>query len=419
LPARGGEDLVFVGFKRGAFSIYFGDAPIYHFDLEGRWQRAYIEPTHYLKGLDTNVQAIDRLREGTNLVLQRRRLDDAEAAALDLQVRGVALGLIGELDSDRFRRQEPPEDKARPLGNDELRAFLARIAAWDKAAWDEHCNRYRSTYGPLPFLPPDCQNAVVLQATTGNASGRNFGGGPVSPHSARSPAEFEDHARGVVQLMGRRLLQTRIAFLAGADVLRRPAGDVIGYLDILGRTFVVEPGSKGSPVAAEDESPRLDGVHVFLDDFAPPQPDRGLLEACRARHLVHVSLGVESGDASIREGYGKTWRDDELRTIVLDLKACDIRVSILTLVGAGGEERAADHLALTAGLLSSLGLIRGDAVFLLDERGFLSPDPPTASGHTLTRATRTRQQEQLKRALSPLRGRGVKVLPYSLEKQWA
>ena len=33
-----GDD-VFVGVKPGAFSIYFGDAPIYHFDLEGRWLR--------------------------------------------------------------------------------------------------------------------------------------------------------------------------------------------------------------------------------------------------------------------------------------------------------------------------------------------------------------------------------------------
>src|SRR5262249_54522025 len=146
-----------------------------------------------------------------------------------------------------------------------------------------------------------------------------------------------------------------------------------------------------------------DGVHAFLDDLAPSRPDRRLLEACRSRHLVHVSLGVESGDPSIREAYGKTWRDDELRAIVSDLKACGVRTSILTLVGAGGEERAGEHLTLTAELLSSLDLIRGDAVFLLDERELLGPDLPPGGGHTLTRATRTRQQEQLKRALSPLR----------------
>src|SRR5262249_14040615 len=63
-PANG--DPIFAGFKAGAFSLYFGDEPIYHFDLEGRWQRAFVKGIHYLKGLDGAVQSIDRVREGAN-----------------------------------------------------------------------------------------------------------------------------------------------------------------------------------------------------------------------------------------------------------------------------------------------------------------------------------------------------------------
>ena len=114
VSASGPEDLLFAGFKKGAFSLYFGDAPIYHFDLEGRWQRAYVDVTHYLKSLDTSVHAIDRVREGANLVLRRRALRDDEIRDLDVQVRGIALGLIAELDGGRLRRQEPPTDKAQP-----------------------------------------------------------------------------------------------------------------------------------------------------------------------------------------------------------------------------------------------------------------------------------------------------------------
>jgi hypothetical protein len=414
LPPRDGSDLVFVGFKKGAFSIYFGDAPIYHFDLEGRWQRAYIEPTHYLKSLDTTVQAIDRVREGANLVLRRRTLEDAEAAELDLQVRGIALGLIGELESSRVRRQEPPEGKAVPLGDEELRAFLARIVAWDDAAWQAHRTRYRVTYGPLPFLPPECQNAVVLQATMGNSGGRSFGQGPVSTHSVRSPAEFEEHANDVVRLMGRRLLQTRVAFLAGSDVLRRPAQDVTAYLETLGRMFQFDSASKASPTSPDDDSPCLEGVHVFLDDFSSPRPDRELLAACRARHLLHVSLGVESGDPAVRESYKKTWKDDELRALVSDLKACDLRVSVLTLVDAGG----AGHVKQTSDLLTSLELARGDTVFLLDEKEVRDPAADLGEEGSLTGAEWAEQQQALRLALTPLRERGVKVLPYSLDKQW-
>ncbi|MHC5544443.1 hypothetical protein ACYOEI_39950, partial [Singulisphaera rosea] len=79
-------DPIFAGFKAGAFSLYFGDEPIYHFDGEGRWQRAYVDGVHYLKGLDTTIRAIDRVREGENLVLKRRTLDDSEAAGLDARV---------------------------------------------------------------------------------------------------------------------------------------------------------------------------------------------------------------------------------------------------------------------------------------------------------------------------------------------
>ena len=70
LPEAG--DPIFAGFKRAAFSLYYGDAPIFHFDLEGRWQRAFVEGIHYLKAPDTTVQAIDRVRVEKNLVLRRR-----------------------------------------------------------------------------------------------------------------------------------------------------------------------------------------------------------------------------------------------------------------------------------------------------------------------------------------------------------
>src|SRR5947209_19112246 len=91
-----GDD-IFIGAKPGAFSIYFGDAPIYHFDLDGRWQRAFLGGTHYLKGLDTTVRAVDRVREGENLVLRRRPLGFAEAADLDAAIRSAVIDLAERL----------------------------------------------------------------------------------------------------------------------------------------------------------------------------------------------------------------------------------------------------------------------------------------------------------------------------------
>src|SRR4029077_1501181 len=82
---------IFTGFKTAAFAVYFGDAPFYHFDLEGRWQRAFVEGTHFLKSLDGTVQSIDRVREGPSLVLKRSTLDEATAAEFDSRVQAMAL----------------------------------------------------------------------------------------------------------------------------------------------------------------------------------------------------------------------------------------------------------------------------------------------------------------------------------------
>jgi hypothetical protein len=412
----GDGPLVFAGFKKGAFSLYFGDAPIYHFDLEGRWQRAYIGPTHYLKGLDGRVHAIDRVREGPNLVLRRRVLGPDEVRAFDLQLCDVAASLLDELARGRFGRHEPPPGKARPLEIGELRAFLERIAGWDATAWDAHRTAYHEAYVPLPFLPPECQNAVVLQATCGNAGGNAFGGGPASEHVVRSPEVFADHVDQVVRLFGRRLDQSRVVFLAGSDVLRLPPEHVVRCLDAICERLPIRPGADDE--ADPTDGPSLDGAYVFLDDFSTPLPGPEALASFRERHLLHVSLGVESGAPAIRRLYGRNWSDEDLRRFLADLRSAGLGVSFMTLVGAGGPEHAGEHVAATAALLGSLDLCRGDMVFLLDERELRGDGTPGTAPSFLDGEAWAAQQSELKRTLAPLRERGIKVLPYSLEKQW-
>ncbi|HEY2157741.1 MAG TPA: hypothetical protein VGH33_19080, partial [Isosphaeraceae bacterium] len=192
-PASG--DDIFLGVKAGAFSIYFGDAPIYHFDLDGRWQRAFVGGTHFLKGLDTTVQAVDRVREGENLVLRRRTLGFAEAADLDASIRSTAIELATRLDSG-VSPLDPPEGST-PLTSDQIRELLERVARWDAAAWFAQRERHLATYGPLPFLPPEVSSPLVLQATLGHARGAGFGGEPNAEYYERSPVELREHVGDV------------------------------------------------------------------------------------------------------------------------------------------------------------------------------------------------------------------------------
>lgn len=406
---------IFAGFKQGAFSLYYGDGPIYHFDREGRWQRAFIHGIHYLKGLDNTIQAIDRVREGANLVLKRRTLFFAEASDLDASIRTTALDLLEALTAGALERVEPPA-QVQSLTTEALCDFLERVVEWDATAWFAHREKYLATYGVLPFLPPDSQNSLTLQATLGHADGIVFGGGAAAPYYQRTIEEFATHTREVVKLFGQRRLQYRNIFLAGSDVLRLPSETVTAYLETIARSALC--AGAGESGEASEPSPRLEAVHAFLDNPAGPRPSVEEWRKYRQNQLRRVILGVESGDPTVRGLYRKAWANDDLIALVSDLKQADLAVGVMVLVDAGGAEHASSHLAATTELINALDLGKGDIVSLLDAHEFRDPDRSTLNFTPLAGLRRTEQQAALKHALLPLRAnRGVKVVPYSLEKQ--
>lgn len=414
--------LTFAGFKPGGFSLYCDDAPYFHFDLEGRWQRALVDGVHYLKGLDAATEAIERVREGSNLVLHRRRLPFAEAGQLDERIRALALDLADGLATGRL---EPvaPAAPAVAIDPGDLRAMLDRIGGWDAAAWFRQREAYVAAYGPLPFLPPSCPSPIVLQATVGHATGWGFGGGETAEPWTRSVAEFESHARAVAALLGRRAAQARGLVLAGGDLLRRPADEVAPYFEVAAALFPIA-GPDRRPRLSErpDDEPLLDGLYAFLDDLAPPRPDRDGFARLRDWHLRRVDLGVESGDPEVRALYGKTWADADLRETVADLKAAGIAASVVLLVGAGGAENADRHALASSRLIESLPLDRGDLVYLLDAlEGGGEAGRDLLRHHGLTplvgEAVARAAGDLRERLAAVAKGRGFKVVPYSLQKQ--
>ena len=418
---EGDKEPIFAGFKPGAFAVYFGDAPFYHFDLEGRWQRAFVDGTHFLKGLDGTVQSIDRVRDGASLVLKRGTLSLAAASDFDSQVRSMALSLIADLDAGELGRIEPKSSRAIPLAPDELRDFLQQITGWTGAAWLAGRESYVATYSRMPFLPPECVNAVVLQATLGHAADFGSGQACTTEPYQRSAAEFRGHVQEVAALWGRRLLQSRTIFLAGSEVLRRPEKDVMTYLATIREVFSIESEDNrraGEVTSADAEpTPRFDGVHCFLDDFGTGLPPPSGWARYAAAGLSRVTLGVVSGDPRVRSLYHQRWSDDDLRGALDDVKSAGIGVSVLTLVGAGGIEHSESHLPRTGSLIASLDLRPGDFVFLLDEKELCDPTDTSAVRSRLHPAQWEQQQSRLKEALAGLKERKVKVLPYTLEKQ--
>lgn len=359
---------IFVGFKPGVFSIYVGDAPVYHFDLEGRWFKVFLDGGHYLKGIDNQVQAVGRQRDGDGLTLTRRRLSWAEATDVDARVRSAVLDLLSDLGAGRLGTAEPPTP-VRRVELEELRAFLERAAGWDAAAWFVQRERFAETYGPWPFLPPGATAPVVVQATLGDASGLGFGGTPPVAYHARSPDELAVHVGEVARLMGRRTEMCREVYLGGADVLSRPPGELRDCLETLAKVF---------PFQQDGASAGLDGVSVFVDRFDVGLPGPADWPELRARGLKSVTIGVESGSPEVRALFGRTWTNDDLRRFVA---GADGDVDLALMVGAGGEEHDTDAaLRSTVELVASLGLRSDRPIFALDPAEFGGAGPRPSPG---------------------------------------
>ena len=367
-----GDAAILVGIKRGGCSIYWGDEPIAHFDRDGRWQRAFLDGTHYLKGLDAQVRAVDRPREEGAMVLRRRTLPLAEVAALDARVAGLAQTLGADLAAGRFELLPPPAP-ARAIDRDDLSALLSHIAAWTPSAWAEHRAHYVRAYGdaPPPFLPPDCPNPVILR-----------------PERGMTPPELRDQARGVAALLGGRLGQCRDVFLAGPGWIDRPADGVVALLGAVAEVFPIQP-DQGRPRGAEapEDTPRLETIHGWLAVVPSIPPSRDDWVRFRAAHLGRVSLPVDPWSG---------FDPGMLQSVVVELKAAGIGVGLVVSLDPGGDADLAD-------LVAALPLGAGDLISLVatgDQA--VNPAPLVA----------------LKARLVAALPRGPRVVVYNPDKQW-
>ncbi|WP_435017563.1 hypothetical protein TA3x_005178 [Tundrisphaera sp. TA3] len=393
-------ELIFVGLRPEGFSIYWDDAPICHFDLEGRWQRAFRDGVHYLKGLDGVTRSVERPRVDGKLALRRQNLTYTESSDLDAAIRDEAIELSAGIDSGRLVPIDPPAP-AEPIGAADLVELLGRVADWDAAAWFAHRERYAATYGPLPFLPPDLPNPVVLQKTLGHVPGHAFGVAAPWPRYVRSPAEFADHARTVRDLVGRRSAQGKAIFLAGTDLFHLPPDAVCDALATARDAFAHIPGLE---------------IHAFLEQVVPPLLDPEVWKSYAQSGLTRVTLGLASGNPLANQLEGTPPPGPEAGELVAILKASPLTFGVAHLVGAGGKPAARGHVDDTAALVRSWGLGRETLVSLVDRRWLAG----SAGEDALTDAEADEQAAGLRRGISgdgP--SNGPRVIPYNPDKRWA
>ena len=346
-----GGAIVFVGLRPTGFSIYHDDAPIFHFDLDGRWQRAFARDTHAIRDLDGSTRIVERPREDGTLTLRRTTLPYAEAAEWDSLVRDAAIDLMTGLGSGHLTPLAPP-DGVESIATADLLDLLERVVSWDDAAWFAQRERYAATYGPWPFLPPSLPNAILFQKTLGDAGGRAFGGGRPAAHAVRTPAEFRDHVREVSTLIGRRITQVNATVIGGADVARLPADEVLDALTTAGTALT----------GASKQS-----LHFLLSGNGSGLPDRSTWARFAAAGLTGITLQIDPQLPSAG--------------LIDDLRAGGIAVGLLVAVAPSALGASISDWARS---FESLPLRSGDLITVVDRRLIAgddaeSPDPDGTS----------------------------------------
>ena len=121
----------------------------------------------------------------------------------------------------------------------------------------------------------------------------------------------------------------------------------------------------------------------------------------QAQGLRRVYIGMESGDDRLLRFLNKPGDAADVVRAVASLKAADIAVSVIILLGAGGEAYFEDHVAHTVDALNAMPLGRGDLIYLSDFVELPGSEygaQAAAAGIQPLSAARLRAQERLLRA---------------------
>ena len=335
---------VTISIKPGALSVMFGTHEVLTYDRGGRLWVLTRDGRTYKRGLNGHV--IEKYHADNGLI--RRRVGGAEAAEL---IDSAAARMAS------LRDALAKEAATRAAANGALEELLTIIECasyFNAAAHVADRKAFEQVYDPVGILPPDQYMAVVAQATEGCSfntctfcdfyRGRRF--------RIKSPDEFRVHTRAVRAFLGDSILLRRSIFLGEANALAAPTRRLEAFMQI-----------------AREEIGDLP-IHAFLDGFTGSKKTASEYARLRMLGLKRVSIGMESGHDPLLAFVEKPSSAADIVATVTELKQAGIAVSVIVLVGLGGDRFAAGHVADTVALLNRLPLGSGDIVYFstLSER---------------------------------------------------
>lgn len=303
------------------------------FDLEGRPVHWFVGGETYKRSLASEVFG----RRTVGGVRRRWRVEPAEAERLFERAASVARQAAAR-----------PENLVASGAVEVLSGRLERAARWTVESLAAERGRFLRVYQPVSILPPDQYQSVVLQASFGCSWNRctfcSFY--QDRPFRVRPPEEFLSHALGVRELLGEAAAGRTSVFLADGNALVLANSRLRHVFGVAAEVFPGRP------------------VNAFVDVFSGEKKGVERWRELRELGLERVAIGVETGNDELLAWLNKPGGAAEATEFVSTLKAAGVGVSVILMVGVGGERFADAHVADSLTLLARLPLGAGDLVYL-------------------------------------------------------
>lgn len=410
LPTERPDAPVRVSLRAGTTTVAAAEGN-YVFDAAGRLVTASCGEAFYKRGLGHRVL---EKRRAAGRGWRYRDLEAPEKARLVEQARAAVAAVAARL---RANAQNDAPNSA----PDGLAERLARIAAWDAAAYEADARRFHAVYRPVGILPPDQYLSVVLQATEGCHYNRctfcTFYRDV--PFHAKDEAAFRAHVAAVRAFLGDGLSMRRTVFLADANALALSRRRLVPLFHVVRDAFAVAPaGLSGAALTAwlEAHPGGVAGVYSFLDAFTGNRITADAFAELAALGLRRVYIGMESGHVPLLRFLDKPSLPDDVAAVVAAARAGGVNVGVIVMIGVGGDRYDAAHTEDTAAVLSGLGLTAGDLVYLspfVEQPGSAYVERAREAGiRALTAGEQAAQEARLRAALRlpP----GVRMAAYAL-----
>jgi radical SAM superfamily enzyme YgiQ (UPF0313 family) len=215
----------------------------------------------------------------------------------------------------------------------------------------EDAARFRSIYSNIPILPPDAYQALYVRVSEGCPWNRCAFCSFYRDRDYRvlNEHELDRHLASIRSYWDGALGSRSGVFLGDANAVALPTDILTERLKRIRDVFPEKPFIR---------------FHAFADFFSGRNRTDKDFEHLSKLGLGRICLGVESGNAELMEQIRKPLSKEDILATVEAARRGGSSVSLIFIIGLGGQRYRDSHFEASMELLSRLPLARPDRIYL-------------------------------------------------------